>query len=409
MVLKLLDLPGELLGHVAQRLPSIYDLYSLLRTCRTLYEVLGPDHGNGLLLPPILPQEDGRHLLDPHPYLILAGTVRQVADWAVASDERQDGLYELLIRGPDGLFELVQRVARVGVKDMRRLHEQKYSLLQPLTDLVDREAGPKHRRMANFHNRHRMGVDEWNPSGYEDDESEDDDVSSFTICEQPERAILNIWIYSELFHHYVDAVLRYASSSTPTLDLRIRRRFLATCLPDYNNHRHPNWKRLGGAVHDSLSPKSHRGEWQHLDALQVLTAPAAERLATTVRRFFEQQPSLDPSRLDLCCLLARQLDDLALSWLLLEPEDFIQSSAARGRVIAIRDAVAAIPTVEFDRWHNGSLDEEGWYGWHGLGTDLHEGIETNQMSEEEVMEEQRQLDEELEERRKRRRTGKATK
>jgi hypothetical protein len=136
--MRLLDLPFDVISLLPSYLHSIADLYAPLSTCRALHNAFALSE---VRLSPILPRLYGQPLLPPHPHLILAGTARQVADWAVASRGNRASLYESLLEGNRGLFKLSREVARVSLNNMRDLNNLKYSLLSPLTRIVDVEGG----------------------------------------------------------------------------------------------------------------------------------------------------------------------------------------------------------------------------------------------------------------------------
>lgn len=188
--------------------------------------------------PPVLPRLYGQPPLPSHPHLILAGTARQVADWAVLSRARRAALYGSLLEGNDGLLKLSEQVARVSLADLRDLYNLKYNLLNPLTRIVDAEAGPQMVR----------------------DEGNDPDDYAWTIVRDPDVALLNYWIYCELFHHNVDEILDYAtrtSSQSRPLDLKTRRCWIAYCMPDTNNHRNWNWREIRDIEHLSQTQMWH--------------------------------------------------------------------------------------------------------------------------------------------------------
>ena len=78
--MQLLDLAIEILTVIPHHLHSLADHFSLLRTYRTFYDISQTASGNPSL-PPVLPEVQGQNVLPPHPYLLLAGTTRQLADW----------------------------------------------------------------------------------------------------------------------------------------------------------------------------------------------------------------------------------------------------------------------------------------------------------------------------------------
>ncbi|MBE7182686.1 MAG: hypothetical protein INR71_16015, partial [Terriglobus roseus] len=94
----------------------------------------------------------------------------------------------------------------------------KYDLLNPVSKLVDEAVGPAQRE-AKYRGQGR---------------TLDDDEEWWTICEYPELALLNHWIYCELFHHDVDALVDPASAPKQ-LSLKTRILFLRFCIPDCND------------------------------------------------------------------------------------------------------------------------------------------------------------------------------
>lgn len=122
----LLDLPEDLVGSLPFYLDSIHDLYSLIRCSRALYTICG--RSNASLSPRLLETRDARHHpLQPHPHLLIAGTARQVGNWAVQSISNRNALHSAIIRGLEGLYELSMRVARMSLHAMRELHQIKYA------------------------------------------------------------------------------------------------------------------------------------------------------------------------------------------------------------------------------------------------------------------------------------------
>ena len=237
--MQLLDLPPELLELLPHHLSSLQDLNSLLRTCRFFYHVC---ESSKAALPPAFPKLHGQSLLPPHPHLLLAGVTRQVADWAVQSDENRTELYETLLLGNEGLLNLATQVTRLSLGDIRVLYAAKGDLLYPLTKIVDREAGRERYRLEAL----RKGIDPCTWDG-------------LTVCENPEIALLNYWIYCELFHHNVDHFLAQdpLQNSSQPLSNETRLRWLTYCVPDGANKQQPDW--------------SHINEFQQLDQTEMWT------------------------------------------------------------------------------------------------------------------------------------------
>lgn len=412
--MKLLDLPIDIINILPQYFSSIYDLYSVLLTCSILYNAY---RDTAIRLPPILPKLDGQPLFSPHPHLLLSSVARQIGDWAVLSPSHRYELYQVLLNGYDGLLSLAERVTLVSLSDLRNLYGTKYTLLSPLTRLVDFEAGPA---MVRYQ--------EMDPAEY-----------GLTICLQPDIAVLNYVVYCELFHHYVDNILASSAScvsenkvderdqfrdempnaltkwsvcdsaiSQPRpLEAGIRHRFIAYCLPDPNNHRNRNYKTLGTAGRDE--------EWQLLDFVQMSRSTAFDRRDEALKRYWvtgvlqaipededlrlggriwNSHPAGSEKRSNLFCIVVTHLGYESLQMLLL---DGLNGERIKARVNEIREKVQAIPKVLIDEWeYFGSLQnpasdvpaDEEWHAWLGMKSDCYEGIGTNQKSEEDLQTEE---------------------
>jgi len=367
--MNLLDLPSDIISLLPTYFHSITDLYALLSTCRALYNVFAFSE---VRLPPILPRLYGRPLLPPHPHLILVGTARQVADWATASRGNRAVLYESLLEGNCGLFKLSQKVARVSLKDMRDLNNLKYSLLNPLTRTVDVEGGPEMVR----------------------EEGNDPDNYSWTIVRDPDIALLNYWIYCELFHHNVDEILTHStrtSSQPKALDLKTRRRWIAYCMPDINNHRNRYWTEIKDI---ELLSQTHM--WDCCDTFTRREKALLEFFETG--DLHEYDPGLNwrrrsydsdyvitvhEQRVNVCLAVANHLGVESLKMLL--PGGLYQ---ARARLEEIRERVSTIPDADIMDAHIGnSRNGDPLPMGIGIDRDCHDGIVTNMMSEEELAEE----------------------
>jgi hypothetical protein len=367
--MKLLDLPSDITSLLPTYLHSITDLYALLSTCRALYNAFAFSEAK---LPPILPRLYGQPLLPPHPHLILAGTARQVADWAIASRENRAVLYESLLEGNCGLLKLSQKVARVSLKDMRDLSNLKYSLLNPLTRIVDVEGGPEMVR----------------------EEGNDPDNYALTIVREPDIALLNYWIYCELFHHNIDEILTHStqtSSQPKALDLRTRRRWIAYCMPDVNNHRNRYRKEI-----KDIELLSQTQMWGRCDTFTRREKALLEFFETG--DLHEYDPGLNwhgrsydsdyvitvhERRVDVCLAVANHLGVESLKMLL--PGGLYQ---ARARLEEIRERVSTIPDADIMDAHIGnSRNGEPLPMGISIESDCHDGIVTNMMSEEELAEE----------------------
>lgn len=206
--MQLTHLPAELIASLPYYLHSLDDLYSLLRTSRVFYNTCA---NTSATLPPTFAKKYGQNLLPPHPHLLLAGTARQIADWAVQRKENRQRLYDAIGRGNEGLLDLAVQVTRLSLNDVRALYKAKFDIVNPLSCGLDLECGQGERQ------RYR-----------------DEGASSFwTVCEDVDRALYNYLIYCELFHHSVDAALDPSLNTVP-LSTELRLHWIAQCMPDAN-------------------------------------------------------------------------------------------------------------------------------------------------------------------------------
>lgn len=377
--MKLLDLPTDIIILLPQHFNSIYDLYNVLFTCKTLYTAY---RDKVIKLPPIIPKPDGQYLLQPHPRLLLTSVARQIGNWAVSSASNRYELYQSLLEGYDGLLSLAQQITRVSLSDLRNLHDTKYSLLNPLARLVDFEVGPAMVRNQDM----------------------DPDDYGLTICLAPDLAVMNFVVYSELFHHYADDIisLSNAPDRRRPLEAGIRQRFIAYCLPDTNNHRNRHYKTLG--------KKGHKDEWQLLDYIQVSQSDAVNRCNEALRRFWlsgnlqaipedehvaldghalDWQPTIPEKREYLFITVASHLGWDSLRMLMLDGFANPQLQVKLGH---IRHRVQTLHTERVRQWQYWSQDDDeshetspiAWSTWLGLASDCHDGIRTNNVTDEDL-------------------------
>lgn len=206
--MQLTDLPAELIASLPNYLHSLDDLYSLVGTSRIFCNTCA---NTSATFPPTFAKKYGQNLLPPHPHLLLAGTARQIADWAVQSERNRQELYDAITRGNEGLQDLAVQVARLSLNDVRALHQAKIDVVNPLSRVLDLECGQGERQR------------------YRDDE----ESSVLTVCEDVDQALYNYLIYCELFHHSVDAALDPSMDIVP-LSTELRMHWIAQCMPDNN-------------------------------------------------------------------------------------------------------------------------------------------------------------------------------
>lgn len=125
--LHITKLPMEILSQLPHMLDNIDDLYALLSTSRIFYQASA---GTSAKLAPSRKVERR---------LILAGTARQVANWAVERPSNRIKLAHALERGSPGMLQLAFEVARFDLSEIRALHEAKKNVINPLNEKLKRD------------------------------------------------------------------------------------------------------------------------------------------------------------------------------------------------------------------------------------------------------------------------------
>ncbi|MCJ1242242.1 hypothetical protein MMC14_010249 [Varicellaria rhodocarpa] len=214
--MQLLDLPTELLALIPQHLSCLQDHYNLIRTCRAVYHncafVRSP-------LPPVDPNSHDPPPFLPRPRLLLAGVARQIADWVIQSESNRSQLNDALLRGNEGLLDLASHVTRITLEDARALYDARSRVITPIAQRLEQ---------ALCVVPHKSPEDEmWRSSGFD-----------------AEEALLDYWIYCELFHHSIDASWQRRSSLEPVLPLSpaLRGRWMTNCVFGDGLHKVPRSK-----------------------------------------------------------------------------------------------------------------------------------------------------------------------
>lgn len=112
----------------------------------------------------------------------------------------------------DSLLELCISKASLTIEDIRRLHSCRFSIINPISDMIDRCAGKQWYDVPDF----------WN-GGRSD---------AFTINVEPQRSLFQIIICGELFSSTMDAIVTPGAPPS-RFDLDMRLDFIKYCIPDY--------------------------------------------------------------------------------------------------------------------------------------------------------------------------------
>lgn len=125
--MQLTDLPAELLSKLPHYLNTLNDWYALIRISPCVYKACTETKATFL---PIFPGDLNLH--------IIAGSARQLADWAVSKEENRSKLGNTLSYGGNkGLLESCIEVARWSPAHVQRLYEAKMEIIYPLSRLLE--------------------------------------------------------------------------------------------------------------------------------------------------------------------------------------------------------------------------------------------------------------------------------
>ena len=202
------SLPSELLLLISHYLHTIEDFANLSSTCRRLRSVGSNTSPNTILR---LAAKSSRVFFRPDPHFLIAATVRQISDWALLSKDNTQALRHTMREGVYSLLGLCVDKAGLTMDDIRRLHVSRFSLFNPVSDMIDRCAGAQWYQTPNFWSG---GVS--NPC---------------TISIDPARSLFQTIIYGELFASTMRAFLE-PESGLPRLDHEVRMDFIKYCIPD---------------------------------------------------------------------------------------------------------------------------------------------------------------------------------
>ncbi|KAJ8095030.1 hypothetical protein PM082_010248 [Marasmius tenuissimus] len=206
--MQIIDLPVELLSSLPLYIRNIEDFVEFSSTCRTIYNAFSLTHPNTILQ---LAAASAPTFFHPHPHFLIMATARQVSDWARGNPERTEQLQAAFRGGVDGLLELCLCVGGLTIADIGRLHQSRFSIINPLSDAIDKMAGNQWYSTPNFWDG---GVSEPN-----------------TIYTDADRATFQIIIYGELFGSSMDAYLD--GEPEMVFDLQVRLDYIKYCIPDW--------------------------------------------------------------------------------------------------------------------------------------------------------------------------------
>lgn len=177
------SLPSEILLLILQHLHNIEDFVSLLFTCRTFNTTCATISPRAILRLAVA-SSSTFFRLDPH--FLIAATVRQVSDWAPLNSENTETLRHAMQEGVFSLLALCVDKAQLSTDDIRRLHATRFSLINPVSDLI---------------------TTVWRLSGKFSEYIICGESSPPSISLEPTRSVFQFIIYGELFASSMRACL----------------------------------------------------------------------------------------------------------------------------------------------------------------------------------------------------------
>ncbi|KAL8642105.1 MAG: hypothetical protein Q9228_001163 [Teloschistes exilis] len=204
------NLPPELLLLLLQHLHNIEDFMNLSSTCRQFRSVGLSTSGSTILR---LAAASSRTFFRPDPHFLITATVRQVSDWALLNLQNRETLREAMREGVYSLLALCIEKAQLTMDDIRRLHASRFSLIIPVSDMIDRcaGAGPTWNHIPEF----------WHGN----------ESIPTTVYIEPTRSLFQLVIYGELFASSMRAFIE-PISKLPWFDHDFRMDYIIYCIPD---------------------------------------------------------------------------------------------------------------------------------------------------------------------------------
>ncbi|KAK3076637.1 hypothetical protein LTS18_012468 [Coniosporium uncinatum] len=203
----LLDLPQELLDHIPGHLRNIEDFLALSSTCRLLRRTCSLVSSNTILR---LAAAQSSTFFRPDPHYLIAATCSQLSKNAIESAEARQALRHALQGGVEGLLEHCIENCGLTLAEIRRLHEMRFTIFNPLANWIDQLAGKQWYQTPGF----------WS-GGVSD---------AYTIFAEPERALYQFAIYGELLGSSSENYIR--GQKDAVLDREVRLDYVKYCVPD---------------------------------------------------------------------------------------------------------------------------------------------------------------------------------
>jgi hypothetical protein len=206
----LLDIPHDIIVTLPDYLHDIEDYKNLSSTCRTLRVYLAATSPKTLLR---LTVAASSTFFRPSPHFLVAGVARQLGDWARLSPSNEDVLARTFRGGVDAVLALCLEHCGLTMEGVRDLHAMTFSVVNPVTDIIDKCVGEQWYATPNFWDG---GVDD-----------------AYTIDVDPPETLFHLAIYGEFFGPDLDIILDRQPDGKHALGVETRLEYVKYCIPDW--------------------------------------------------------------------------------------------------------------------------------------------------------------------------------
>lgn len=149
----------------------------------------------------------------PSPHFLVTAAARELGHWARGAAENEAELATRLEDGIDGLFDLVLQHCGLTMERIREMHLQRFSVINPVTDLIDKCVGNQWYATPDFWDG---GVDD-----------------AYTISSDPPATFFHLALYGELFGPDFESFLNPSGQDARRLSVETRLEFVKYCIPDW--------------------------------------------------------------------------------------------------------------------------------------------------------------------------------
>lgn len=210
-VSKLLSLTRDILILLPEYIHNIEDYTNFSSTCRTLRDFMSTAQPNQILR---LAAAQSSTFFRPSPHFLVTATARELGHWARESSANEAVLAARLEDGIDGLFDLVLKHCGLTMERIREMHLQRFSIINPVTDVIDKCVGDQWYSTPDFWNG---GVDD-----------------AYTIQSDPPTSLFHLALYGELFGPDFEIFLTPSDPNARRLSMETRLEFIKYCIPDWS-------------------------------------------------------------------------------------------------------------------------------------------------------------------------------